>query len=66
MMTYSIFYYSLRIEIFVVIDFFFLQLCSFVLFKKKIAGTSYFVCYMFYCCMYFKLDLSFHMFAIIF
>jgi hypothetical protein len=31
---------------------------------KKYASTIYFVCYMLYCCMYFKLGLSFYMFAI--
>jgi hypothetical protein len=35
-------------------------------YSKNCASTIYFVCYMFYCCMYFKLDLSFYMFAIIF
>jgi hypothetical protein len=43
----------------------FLQLWPFVL-LKKFASTVYFICYMLYYCMYFKLDLSFYMFAIFF
>jgi hypothetical protein len=33
---------------------------------ENCACTIYFVCYMFYCYMYFKFALSFYMFAIIF
>jgi hypothetical protein len=35
-------------------------------YSKKFASTIYFVCYMIYYRMYFKLDLSFYIFAIIF
>jgi hypothetical protein len=56
--------YSLRIEIFVAIDFF-SQLWAFVLFKHY-ASIIYFACYILYYCRYFKLDLSFYTFAIIF
>jgi hypothetical protein len=35
-------------------------------YAKNFAITIYFVCYMIYCCMHFKLDLSIYMFAIIF
>jgi hypothetical protein len=35
-------------------------------YSKNFASTIYFVCYMLKYCMYFKLDLSFYMFAIIF
>jgi hypothetical protein len=35
-------------------------------YSKNCASTIYFVYYILYCCMYFKLDLSFYMFVIIF
>jgi hypothetical protein len=37
-----------------------------ILLFKKLWKKVYFVCHILYCCMYFKLDLSFFMFAIIF
>jgi hypothetical protein len=45
-----------------------LFLCNFdhSSYSNNYASKIYFVCYMFNCCMYFKLDLSFYMFVIIF
>jgi hypothetical protein len=54
--------YSLRMEIIVAVDFFYKFNHS--SYSKSCAITIYFICYMLYYCMYFKLVLSFYMFAL--
>jgi hypothetical protein len=56
--------YCPRIKIFVVIDFFYNFYHS--SYPENYAITIYFIYYILHCCMYFKLDLLFYMFAIIF
>jgi hypothetical protein len=56
-------FYSLCIEIFVVIDFF--HNFDNSSYSKNYAGIIYFACYILYYCRYFKFDLSFYTFGII-
>jgi hypothetical protein len=56
--------YSLRIEIFVAIDFF--HNVDHSSYSKNYASIIYFACYVLYYCGYFKFDLSFYTFEIIF
>jgi hypothetical protein len=56
--------YSIRIEIFVAIDFF--HNFDYSSYSKNYASIIYYAYYILYYCWYFKLDLSFYTFAIIF